>query len=55
MQAALRKQVAQNIVRLKRIGEIRPNKLVEKFEEYLREADVSGRATGPGEILDLFV
>lgn len=54
MQAALRAQVAENIARLKRIGTIKPNKLVERYEEYLNLADVRNRATGPGNLLDLF-
>lgn len=54
MQAALRAQVAENIARLKRIGTIKPNKLVERYEEYLTLADVRNRATGPGSLVDLF-
>ncbi len=54
MQAALRDQVARNIERLKRIGSIKPNKLVRQYEEYLAISDVRKRATGPGDLLDLF-
>lgn len=54
MQAALREQVARNIERLKRIGTIKPNELVTRYEEYLQLSDVRKRATGPGDLLDLF-
>ena len=54
MQAALRAQVEKNIARMKRIGAIRPNELVVRYEQFLEMADVAKRPTGPGNLLDLF-
>lgn len=54
MQAALRAQVEKNIARMKRIGAIRPNELVVRYEQFLDMADVAKRPTGPGNLVDLF-
>lgn len=53
MQQALRQVVAQNVERMKRIGEIRPNKLSEDYERFLRIADSSGKPYGPKSPIDL--
>lgn len=53
MQEALRQVVAQNLQRMKRIGEIRPNQLAANYERFLKMGDASGKPYGPKAPVDL--